>query len=69
APAEEFERVFELGQDRRRLSRTFFMAAAGMFVLNVADYFILLPRSLPGVQVQTEPEGRQRINLSLNHQF
>jgi uncharacterized protein YgiM (DUF1202 family) len=71
APAEEFQRLYQLSQDRRRLSRTFFFAAAGMFALNAADYFFLLPRTLSGLQVESSrnESGKQKIHLSLNYKF
>ncbi|MFH1071467.1 MAG: SH3 domain-containing protein [Candidatus Glassbacteria bacterium] len=71
APDEEFQRLYQLSQDRRRLSRTFFFAAAGMFALNAADYFFLLPRTLSGLKVEASrgEAGGQRIHLSLNSKF
>jgi hypothetical protein len=69
ASPDEFNALIDKANSRRRVSNAMIYAAAGMYALNVADYFYFLPRSMAGMQVNAAPAGGGKINLSLSREF
>jgi len=68
-PPQEFERLHDKADRQLKLSDSFFYAAAGLYAFNVLDYFLFLPRSPLGIQVETTPSNGQKINLSMSCSF
>ncbi|MBW7995515.1 MAG: SH3 domain-containing protein [Candidatus Glassbacteria bacterium] len=68
-PAEEFEKLYAKADNRRRVSDALFYAAAGLYALNVLDYFFFLPHTMAGMAVAADHEGGGRINLSMSKEF
>ncbi len=69
AQAEEFSTLFDKADNRRKVSEALLYAAAGMYALNVLDYFFFLPRAMAGVSVQGAQPGSGRIKLSMSTEF
>jgi uncharacterized protein YgiM (DUF1202 family) len=69
SPAEQFDNLYDKSVRRRRLSESFLYAAAGLYAVNVLDYFLFLPRSGISFQVQTAPAGGQKVQLSVSRAF
>ena len=67
--ADEFKTLFDKADNRRNVSDAMFYAAAGMYALNVLDYFFFLPRAMSGLAVETPQPGSGRINLSMSTGF
>ncbi len=65
----EFSTLFNKADNRRRVSEALLYAAAGMYALNVLDYFFFLPRAMAGVSVQGAQPGSGRIKLSMSTEF
>jgi hypothetical protein len=69
AEAEEFRAMFDKADNHRRVSEAMIYAAAGMYALNVLDYFFFLPRAMSGLAVESPQPGSGRINLSMSTGF
>lgn len=69
APPEEFDKLIEKADNRRKVSNGLIYAAAGLYAVNVLDYFFFLPRSMAGMQVNSAPEAGGRIKLSMSTDF
>lgn len=69
APAAEFEKLFNKADDSRRVSDVMLYATAGLYAVNVLDYFFFLPRAMAGMAVDAAPTGGGRIKLSLSREF
>ncbi len=65
----EFKTLFDKADNRRKVSDAMFYAVAGMYALNVLDYFVFLPRAMAGLAVETPEPGSGRINLSMSTGF
>ena len=69
SPPEEFEDLHEKSVSRRRISESFLYAAAGLYAVNLLDYFLFLPRSGIGFQVKAAPASGQKVQLSMSRAF
>jgi len=68
-PPEEFDNFHDKSVRRRKLSESFLYAAAGLYAVNVLDYFLFLPRSGIGFKVQAAPASGQKVQLSISRAF
>ena len=66
---EEFDDLHEKSVSRRRISESFLYAAAGLYAVNLLDYFLFLPRSGIGFQVKAAPASGQKVQLSMSRAF
>jgi hypothetical protein len=69
AMPEEFQRLVDKADSRHKVSNGLIYATAGLYAVNVLDYFFFLPRSVAGMQVNSQPEPGGRIKLSMSTDF
>lgn len=66
APQSEFDRLHRRAEQRQNLARGLLYGAAGLYALNVADYFLFLPKP----RVEWHSSGNSaRIDLSFSCDF
>jgi Bacterial SH3 domain len=70
----EFDSVYGKARNSLRLSDGLFYAAAGLYLLNIVDYYFILPRTGALLAVEIDKSDQrtdkgQRINLSLSKSF
>jgi hypothetical protein len=65
----EFCSLYDKADMKSHLSNGFFYAAAGMYALNILDYFFFLPHPGVSLKVDPVPQNGQKINLSLSCSF
>ncbi len=65
----EFCSLYDKADMKSHLSSGFFYAAAGMYALNILDYFFFLPHPGVSLKVDPVPQNGQKINLSLSCSF
>lgn len=66
---EQFDNLYDKSVRRRKISESFLYAAAGLYAVNVLDYFLFLPRSGISFKVQASPASGQKIQLSMSRAF
>ncbi|HUU28868.1 MAG TPA: SH3 domain-containing protein [archaeon] len=69
AQPEQFSDLHDKAQSRLRLANGFFYAAAGLYAVNILDYFFFLPRTGIALELKTTPQSGQKINLSMSCSF
>jgi hypothetical protein len=69
SPPEEFDNLHDKSVLRRKFSESFLYAAAGLYAVNVLDYFLFLPRSGISFQVKAAPASGQKVQLSVSRAF
>jgi len=69
SPPEEFDNLHDKSVLMRKFSESFLYAAAGLYAVNVLDYFLFLPRSGISFQVKAAPASGQKVQLSVSRAF